>query len=62
MFIAFFFILLGVVFLLRNLGILSGDVWGILWPLILISIGLAMLLKIHYWKTFWGRVWKKLEN
>lgn len=39
-------ILLGVVFLLKNLGIITGDVWNIIWPSILIIFGLYLLIRI----------------
>ena len=37
MFISYALIILGVVFLLKNLGIISSSVWGIIWPLILFN-------------------------
>jgi hypothetical protein len=49
MFVPFFLIALGVVFLLKNLGVISGDVWEVLWPLILIALGLSMIA---------GREWR----
>jgi len=41
-------ILLGVVFLLKNLGIITGDVWNIIWPSILIIFGLYLLIRIPF--------------
>lgn len=41
-------ITIGVVFLLENLGYISGDVWDVilkLWPLLLISIGFDLFLQ-----------------
>lgn len=35
---------IGVIFLLRNLGIIEPPVWNILWPVILIIIGFSGLL------------------
>lgn len=40
-------ILAGTLFLLNNLGILQIDVWGLLWPLFLIALGISFL-----WGTF----------
>lgn len=37
-------IALGLLFLLKNLGIISGDVWGIFWPILLIILGLWILV------------------
>lgn len=41
--IALIIIVIGVVFLLQNLGFFSSGVWGMIWPLALIIVGLAML-------------------
>ncbi|MCX8095167.1 MAG: DUF5668 domain-containing protein [Caldisericia bacterium] len=35
---------LGVLFLLKNLGIISGDVWEIFWPILLIILGLWIII------------------
>jgi hypothetical protein len=37
--------LLGIVFLLQNLGYISGDVWGIIWPAIMIFAGFSMIMR-----------------
>lgn len=44
--------IVGLAFLLRNLGILPGGAWSVIWPLFLIALGLSGL----YW---WGRQRKK---
>lgn len=33
----------GIIFLLRNLGIVSGNIWGSLWPIFIIVLGLSMM-------------------
>lgn len=38
-------ILIGLVFLLQNLGYLSSGVWEIVWPSLLILIGVSMIMK-----------------
>ena len=35
----------GAVFLLRNFGFIHGNIWGFLWPAVLIAVGLGMLLR-----------------
>ena len=37
-------IALGVLFLLKNLGIISQDIWGIFWPILLIILGIEILI------------------
>jgi len=45
MIIGFILIIIGVVFLLQNLGYISGESWSIIWPAILIVIGFWILFK-----------------
>jgi hypothetical protein len=40
---------LGILLLLQNLGILHADVWQVLWPVILILLGLSIVIKAG-WK------------
>ncbi len=69
MFIALSLIALGILYLLKNLEIISGGVWHILWPTIIIIFGLSIVFKKrkreHWWDFFenstkedwehWGR-------
>ncbi len=43
MYIGFLLIVVGVLFLLKNLGIISGGFWEILWPIVVVFVGIAML-------------------
>lgn len=43
-------ILVGILLLFNNLGIITVDVWGLIWPLFLIALGLWAL-----WGAFFGR-------
>lgn len=50
-------ILIGTLFLLRNVGFLFDMDWGLLWPLIVILVGLSMLNKEgghKGWCNCWG--------
>ncbi len=38
-------ILIGALFLLRNLGIIQGDISNLFWPLLIILIGISMVIK-----------------
>lgn len=38
-------VIVGTVFLLQNLGYFSVEAWNILWPALLIGLGLAMIAK-----------------
>ena len=57
MFFAYFLIIVGIVFLLKNLGLLPVGTWEIIWPALLIAWGLSMIFGRHrYW---WGWWWPR---
>lgn len=58
--IAFILIGLGVIFLLQNTGVISAQIWGIIWPLFLITLGLYIAFISHMIHRFIGRIWKFL--
>ena len=39
------FIIIGIAFLLKNLGYISGSTWGIIWPVFFIVLGIGILLR-----------------
>lgn len=47
MFIGPLFIIIGAVFLLKNLGIISYGAWNLIWPLTFVVFGLYLLWKKH---------------
>jgi len=53
MFFGIILIVVGAIFLAQNLNLISGDVWGTFWPIILIALGAGLLLK----KGGSGRCW-----
>jgi len=38
-------VVVGVIFLLKNTGLISGVAWDIIWPIALIVIGASLLFK-----------------
>lgn len=66
MLFALIFILLGAIFLAKNLGIITAHTWGIIWPSILILIGFWLLLMRYEWKIrknkFVEKVWRIIEK
>ena len=38
-------VIIGVIFLLKNLGIMPSIAWDIIWPIILVVVGLSMIFK-----------------
>ncbi|MFA4995768.1 MAG: DUF5668 domain-containing protein [Patescibacteria group bacterium] len=45
MFFGLLLIIIGIVFLLENLGIVTGDIWDVIWPLIIILFGVSVITK-----------------
>jgi hypothetical protein len=45
MFVGFFILALGLLFLLRNLGWIEGARWDLIWPLLIIAFGASMIFK-----------------
>lgn len=45
MILPLFLIIIGSAFLLKNLGYISGGIWGIIWPVFLIVFGIGILLR-----------------
>lgn len=45
--------LVGVVWLLDNLGVISTSVSHVIWPIIVIAIGLWMVMKRNRMRHFW---------
>jgi len=46
---AYALIVLGAIFLLKNLGMLTMVNWDIVWPIALIALGVSMLMKKKSW-------------
>lgn len=49
-------IILGVIILLKNLGIITTGVWSVLWPLLLIMLGVSLLTKKGRQKAYFYSV------
>lgn len=45
MFLGLLVLAAGIVFLMQNLGYISGSVWNILWPSFVIIAGLVMIMR-----------------
>ena len=49
----FLLVTIGILFLLKNFGFIAGDVWDILWPMLLIAAGVNLILRKRYPGFFW---------
>jgi len=45
MFLGLAILLVGVLFLLKNLGYISSNVWEVIWPCLVVVLGLAMIFR-----------------
>ncbi|MBI3633833.1 MAG: hypothetical protein HY226_06125 [Candidatus Vogelbacteria bacterium] len=59
MFLAFLLIVIGAVFLLKNLEIISLT-WEIIWPVVLIGLGVYAAVEIQRWNWWKNEIWNKL--
>ncbi|MGB9772624.1 MAG: LiaI-LiaF-like domain-containing protein [Bacteroidota bacterium] len=61
MFFPLILIVIGVIFLLKNLGFISGSAWDVIWPSLLIIWGLSMIFSSrqrreqYWWSWYWPR-------
>ena len=53
MFIGLALVVVGIIFLFEKLGIISGSIWGYVWPSLIILFGLSMILGKRRWKKGW---------
>jgi hypothetical protein len=49
-------VLIGVVWLLSSLGIISASISQVIWPIIVIAIGLWLVLRPRHWRD---HVWRR---
>jgi hypothetical protein len=56
MFFGLIILIVGVIFLLKNLGIIGGDVWPIIWPCLVITFGLSILWRQKRSRDKWERI------
>ncbi|MDP2909497.1 MAG: DUF5668 domain-containing protein [bacterium] len=45
MYVGLIVVFMGVLFLMKNTGLISGDIWPIIWPLLIILLGISILAK-----------------
>jgi hypothetical protein len=62
MFFSLIIIVIGLVFLLKNLGFIGGDVWPIIWPSLLILLGLSLLLKRRRREKRWEKIGESMKK
>lgn len=64
MFLGLVLIIIGATFLLKNLGYISQDAWDIIWPAILIILGLWILIRGRFQGLFWKETfgWREKEE
>jgi hypothetical protein len=55
-------LIIGLIFLLKNLGIITGEVWGIFWPSLLIALGFYFIFKRSNWRKYNWYGWSKYEK
>lgn len=64
MFIGLIFIIVGAAFLFQNLGYIPASTWGVIWPALLMALGLRLLFKKSRGGFFWEEEfgWRKKKS
>jgi len=53
MFFGTLLITIGVLFLLKNLGIITTELWDVFWPIVLIVLGIKLIIGPRKWRAYW---------
>lgn len=61
MILAFIFIIIGAVFFLKNAGLVTVS-WSVIWPLIVIGIGIYIAIVSRHIAGWWSRTWEKISK
>jgi len=48
MWLGIFLVVLGILFLLKNMGFIHGGIWDWAWPILIICIGIDIMVKPRY--------------
>lgn len=59
MFFGLVLITIGIIFLLENMGVITGDAWKYIWPCLIILLGLSILIKPWRGRLF---SWPKIHS
>jgi hypothetical protein len=65
MFFGLALVIIGFLFLLQNLGLISGDFWSILWPCLVILLGVSLIFRREReskWKRFRDKINKSFKS
>ena len=53
---------IGVIALLMRSGLISGAMWGYVWPVILIILGVSFFIRWRWWRRRWWCDWDMGER
>jgi len=59
MYIAIAIIIIGAIYLLKNLGVISVNLWSIIWPILIILFGIALLIRKKKYRDGFHKLFKK---
>jgi len=48
-------IIVGIAFLLKNLGFIDGSVWPVIWPVLMILVGVSLMLRGRFCCCGWHK-------
>lgn len=61
MILAYILIIVGILFFLKNTGIVMLS-WSVIWPLLLIGLGVYIGLTSRRLSEWWRKIWEKISK
>lgn len=61
MIIAYILIIIGVLFFLKNAGIVAWS-WSVIWPLLLVGLGIYVAFVSRRIAGWWNKIWEKVSK
>ena len=62
MFFGLIILVVGIAFLLKNIDIISGDVWPIIWPSLVVAVGLSILFRRKKHEKKWEKFGERMSK
>lgn len=61
MVIAYILIIIGAIFFLKNIGLIAVS-WSVIWPLIIVALGIYIAMKARGALAWRDRIWEKVSR
>ena len=55
-------VIVGLILLMQNLGLVGPEIWNVIWPCLIILVGVGLLSRRQYKQAKWERFEEKMEK